>query len=483
MKSNLRLVSFVTLILLLGTLLAACGGQGTAEPTDAIEPTTAPAEEAEPTVAPTEEEMEEPTATPAEEAAEPTATPAEEGEGTTEGGTVTVYGVWSGEDELPSFEQVVAPFTEETGIEMDFVGTRDLATVLTTRVEAGNPPDIAILPNPGQVAEFAEQGALVDMSTFLDMSALEEQYGQSWIEVSSVDGQLVSIFFKPAYKSLVWYNPGAFEAAGYEVPTNWDELIALSDQIAADGTTPWCIGFESGAASGWPGTDWIEDIMLRTAGPEVYDQWVNHEIAWTDPAVQTAWERFGEIVRTEEYLAGGTTGVLATNFGDSPAGLFSDPPGCYLHKQASFITGFFPEDAVAGEDYAFFPFPEIDPAYGTPALTSGDFVVMFNDTPQARAFVEYLASVEAQEIAAAEWPGFISASREVNLDAYPDELTRQIAEALTAAEVARFDASDMMPAAVGSSEFFTAVLNFVSGEDLTAVLEQMETVAQDAYGE
>ncbi|MFQ5855369.1 MAG: ABC transporter substrate-binding protein [Anaerolineae bacterium] len=398
-------------------------------------------------------------------------------------GSVIVFGVWSGADELPAFEQIVAPFSEETGIVMSFLGTRDLPTVLTTRVEAGNPPDVAILPNPGQVAELAELGALVDLSTFLDMDTLLSEYGQSWIDVSSVEGALVSVFFKPSYKSLVWYNPKAFEAAGYEVPTTWDELIALSDQMVADGGTPWCVGFESGAASGWPGTDWIEDIMLRTAGPDVYDQWVAHEIPWIDPAVRTAWETFGEIVTNEAYLFGGTTGVLATNFGDSPAGLFTDPPGCYLHKQASFVPVFFPEGVVAGEDYNFFPFPEIDPAYGTPALTAGDFIVVFNDTPQARALVEYLASAEAQELAASVWPGFVSANREVSLDAYPDALTRQIGEALTSAKVARFDGGDAMPAAVGSGSFWTGVLDYVGGKDLDTVLTEIEATAVDAYGE
>jgi alpha-glucoside transport system substrate-binding protein len=396
-------------------------------------------------------------------------------------GAVTVLGVWGG-DELTAFQEAVFPFTEETGIGMAFEGTRDLAAVLTTRVEAGNPPDLAILPNPGQMHELATQGVLVDISTLMDMDQLKSDYAQSWLDLASQEGTLYGIFYKVANKSLIWYNPKAFKAAGYEVPATWDELIALSDQIVADGKAPWAIGLESGAASGWPATDWIEDIMLRTAGPEVYDQWVAHEIPWADPAVKKAWETFGQIVRNEDYQYGGSTGTLATSFGDAPAPLFDDPPGAYLHRQASFITGFFPEGLVAGEDYDFFPFPPIDPQYGTPVLGGADLIVMFNDTPQARALMEYLAGPEPQEIWAAKG-GFISPNKRVSLDAYPDELTKKMAKMVVEAEIFRFDASDLMPAAVGAGSFWTGTLDYVGGKDLDSVLEEIEASAVDAYGQ
>ncbi|GAI17628.1 unnamed protein product, partial [marine sediment metagenome] len=228
------------------------------------------------------------------------------------------------------------------------------------------------------------------------------------------------IFYKVANKSLIWYNPSAFSDAGYEIPTTWDELIALSDKIVSDSKTPWAIGFESGAASGWPATDWIEDIMLRTAGPDIYDQWVNHEISWTDKAVKTAWEVFGEIVGNEEYQYGGSTGTLTTDFGDAPAALFTSPPGAYMHRQASFITGFFPEGLEVGTDYDFFPFPSIDPAYGIPVLGGADLIVVFNNTPEVQQLVKYLATAQPQEIWAAKGGGFISPNKAVSLDAYPD---------------------------------------------------------------
>lgn len=396
-------------------------------------------------------------------------------------GAVTVLGVWGG-DELAAFQEAVFPFTEETGIGMAFEGTRDMAAILTTRVEAGNPPDLAILPNPGQMHELAVQGVLVDISTFMDVDQLKGDYAQAWLDLASQEGTLYGIFYKVANKSLIWYNPKAFTAAGYEVPGTWDELIALSDQIVADGKAPWAIGLESGAASGWPATDWIEDIMLRTAGPEVYDKWVAHEIPWTDPAIKKAWETFGQIVGNKDYQYGGSTGTLATSFGDAPVPLFDDPPGAYLHRQASFITGFFPEGLVAGEDYDFFPFPPIDPQYGTPVLGGADLIVMFNDTPQARALVEYLAGPEPQEVWAAKG-GFISPNKRVSLDAYPDELTRKMAKMVVEAEIFRFDASDLMPAAVGAGSFWTGTLDYVGGKDLDTVLGEIEASAVDAYGQ
>jgi alpha-glucoside transport system substrate-binding protein len=198
-------------------------------------------------------------------------------------------------------------------------------------------------------------------------------------------------------------------------------MIALSDKMAADGNAPWAIGFECGAASGWAGTDWIEDIMLRTVEPKVYDMWVKHEISWLDDRVQRAFNLFGQITLNEKYVYGGTNAELTINFGDSPDALFTTPPNAYMHRQATFIKSFildhFP-NLVPGEDFDFFPFPPIDPQYGTPALGAADMFAMFNDTPEARAFMEYIVSPEAQEIWVAEL-GKLSANKRVNPAAYP----------------------------------------------------------------
>ena len=397
------------------------------------------------------------------------------------GKTVTVLGIWGGA-ERDAFMKILEPFEAATGIKVEFTGTRDLPTILTTRVTAGNPPDVSVIPNPGQMHEFAEIGALVDLSEFMDIGKLQDEYSKTWIDLGSYGGKLYSIFISADLKSLVWYNPKAFANAGYQIPPTWHELITLSDKMVAQGKIPWSIGLESGAGSGWPGTDWIEDIMLRTAKPEIYDKWVNHEIPWTDPAVKRAWEIFGDIARSEEYVYGGAATALTTNFGEAPNVLFTDPPRAYMHKQATFIKSFilkYDPDLKAGEDFSFFPFPSIDPEYGTPALGAADMFAVFNNTPEAQALMRYLATAGAQEIWVAQL-GKLSVNRRVNPNAYPDDLTRKAAQILASAQIFRFDASDMMLAAVADS-FWSGILDYVGGEDLDSVLKRIEETAVDAY--
>ena len=397
---------------------------------------------------------------------------------------VSVLGIWGGA-EKDAFMKMVEPFEAATGIRVDFTGTRDLPAILTTRVAAGNPPDVSALPNPGQLEEFAKIGALVDLATFMDMSKVRSDYSKTWLDLASYKGKLYGFFISADLKSLVWYSPKAFASAGYEVPKTWDELMALSDKIVADGKAPWAIGLESGAASGWPGTDWIEDIMLRSTSPEVYDKWVSHEIPWTDPRVKRAFELFGRIARNEKYLYGGTTGALTSFFGDAPNALFTTPPNAYMHRQATFIKSFILNanpGLVAGVDFNFFPFPPIDAEYGTPALGAADLFGMFNDTPEARAFMRYLITPGAQEIWVAAL-GKLSANGRVNPNAYPDELTRKAAEILVGAKTFRFDGSDLMPAAVGAGTFWSGILDYVGGENLDTVLEAIEASAVDAYKE
>jgi len=392
---------------------------------------------------------------------------------------VTIAVVWSG-DELAAFKKTLEPFEQETGIRVivDEVG-RDLPTVLPIRVAAGNPPDVAALPNPGQMKEFAQRGVLVPLD---DLANLAE-HPKAFVDLGSADGHVYGVFLGADLKSLVWYNPKAFAAKGYEVPTSWAGLLELSRRIVADGGAPWAIGLESGAATGWPGTDWIEDIMLRTAGPDLYDKWVNHEIAWTHPAVKKAWEYFGQIVRGAGFVYGGPTGALTISFGDSPNALFTDPPGAYMHRQATFIQSFIRNQnpsLVPEEDYNIFVFPPISPVHGNPLLGSGDLIGVFRDTPEAKALANYLASAQAQEI----WCGTLGKlGVNVNVDpsVYPDPITAKAAGMLAAAESFRFDGSDLMPAVVGSGTFWSGVLDYISGIPLDTVLESIEESAKDAY--
>jgi len=397
-------------------------------------------------------------------------------------GTINVLGVWGG-DELESFQAMVAPWEMQTGGAMGFSGTRDLIAILTTRVEAGNPPDVAILPNPGQMVELVRDGQLVPLDPFLDMDKIRREYAQGWIDLGTVDGKLYGIFMKADSKGTVWYNPKTFAAEGWQVPTTWDEMIALSDRIVAEGMSPWSVAVESGEASGWPATDWIGEILLHESGGEVYDQWVNHEIPWTDSRIKSAWEKFGQIALTPNYVPGGAIATLATSFIDGSYLPFQDPPKAAMYYLGAFTQGFIADqfpDLVAGEDYAFFPFPTIDPQY-TGAVTGGaNVVVAFKDSPTVRSFIEYLASAEAQQVWV-ERGGFTGVNNQVSLDAYPNPLARLAAEQLTGATVFRFDADDSMPSAVQKA-FWEGTLAYLQNPaQLDRILTDIEARAAQAY--
>lgn len=462
MMVSLRRFSLLAATSALGLALSACSASNTPAPTGGAAPSS-PAASA--TSAPA-------TSTPAAPAASAEKI----------GGTVSVLATWGG-DEQAAFMEMVKPFEEQTGVKVEYEGTRDLNAVLTTRVQGGNPPDVAGLPGPGQMAEFAKAGKLVDLSGVLDATAMKAQYADDWLTLGQADGKQVGIFVKASLKGLVWYNPKEFQKAGYTVPKTWDELMTLSQKIADTGTTPWCIGLESGAASGWPATDWLEDIVLRQAGPEVYDQWHQGQIKWSSPAIKQAWETWGTIVADPKMVYGGAPTMLTTNFGESGNPLFSSPPGCFLHHQASFITTFFTDgnpNLKVGEDFTFFAFPDIDPKYAGAVEGGGDLFGMFKDTPQSRALIKYLASPEAQAI----WVkrgGALSANKLVQAASYPDAIARGSAQILTSARIVRFDASDLMPEAMNAA-FFKAALDYVSNpQDLDRILAGLDQVQAEAY--
>jgi alpha-glucoside transport system substrate-binding protein len=400
------------------------------------------------------------------------------------GGSVSVLATWGG-DEQDSFMAMVKPFEDATGVKIEYTGTRDLNAVLTTRVQGGNPPDVAGLPGPGQMAEYARQGKLVDLGTVLDMPSFSQQYAQTWKDLGSVDGKLVGIFIKASVKGLIWYDPKVWQEKGYQIPQTWDDMLSLSKQIADSGTTPWCVALESGAASGWPGTDWLEDIVLRKFAPDVYKQWYEGKLKWTSPEIKQAWETWGQIVADPKMVYGGPNTMLTTNFGEVGNGLFTNPPNCYMVHQASFITSFFEQnnpDVKPVVDFDFFGFPPFD--QGAPVSTemAGDLFGMFNDTPQARALINYLVTPEAQAI----WVqrgGAISPNKAVPLSDYPDQLSQKAAERLTSTEIAVFDASDLMPEAMNNA-FWQAILNYVQNpQNLDSILQNLDSAQQDAYSQ
>lgn len=398
------------------------------------------------------------------------------------GGRVGVLGTWGGAEQ-DAFLAMVRPFEQQTGIRVDYEGTRDLNAVLTTRVQGGNPPELAGLPGPGQMAVFARQGALVDLSGVLEPTTLQQQFAEDWVRLGSVDGKLVGIFIKATLKGLVWYDARQLPRyTGAEPPRTWDQLLSVSQQIAAGGARPWCIGLSSGATSGWPGTDWIEGILLRQAGPEVYDRWTQGQLAWSSPEVRRAWQTWGQIIGDERMVYGGRQYALATNFGDAGSPLFATPPRCFMQYQASFMADFF-KNAYPGlkpvDEVDFFPFPDVDPRYAGAVEVAGDLFGMFRDTPAARALMRYLATAEAQGI----WVrrgGALSANRQVPAEAYPDPLARREAQIMANAPIVRFDGSDLMTPGVNDA-FFRAILGFTQNPGrLDAILADLDQSQRDS---
>ena len=396
------------------------------------------------------------------------------------GESVTIAGPWlAGEAE--SFENLIAYFEEATGADVSYVGSDSLEQQIVIDAEAGSAPNVAVFPQPGLATTMAKRGFLSPLGPDA-ASWVGENYaaGQSWVDLGTYpdkDGedQFFGFFFNVNVKSLVWYVPENFEDAGYEVPETMEDLKALTEKIAADGEKPWCIGLGSGGATGWPATDWVEDMMLRTQAPDVYDKWVSNEIKFTDPAVIGAIEEFGWFARNDDYVPGGADAVATTDFRDSPKGLFSSPPQCYLHRQASFIPAYFPDGTVVGRDVSFFYFPAYaDKDLGKPVLGAGTLMGITKDSEATRSFLEFLKTPFAHEVMMAQ-PGFLTPYKGVNVANYFSDTQRALGDVLLGATTFRFDASDLMPGGVGAGSFWTGMVDYTDGrpvEDVTDTIQK-----------
>src|SRR6266511_3604245 len=368
---------------------------------------------------------------------------AKENEGGATGGeanTVKVNVLGAGEPEEMTALQAIAD-DQITGVDytVEFESAGNFEQDIQVRGQGGT-LDVILLPQPGALPGLVTSANAVSLEDMgYDIGELETTFGTPFMDLGLVDGKHYGIPTNIALKSMIWYPKDDFDKAGYKVPTTWDDLMALSDQIVADGGTPWCVGFQSEGSTGWPATDWMEDIMLRTAGPDTYDQWYKHEIPFNDPSVVTAGKDFGDVMFHPGYVLGGAENTPGLAFGDAPLPMFYEPPGCWLHRQASFINAFFPKNAKAGVDYDWFPFPAITTEGGP--LFAGE-LAMAGITAASR----------------------ISPNVEVGSDCYANEILADSAEVLKeglTAGTARFDASDLMPAAVGSGSFWTGMVKYM----------------------
>jgi alpha-glucoside transport system substrate-binding protein len=397
--------------------------------------------------------------------------------------SVDLLNVWSGE-ELTSFQAVVAPFTQQTGITVKIETTRDLTQTLTTRLLGNNPPDMAILPNPGYMQQLAGDKRLVPLDSFLDMNQIHTDYSAGWVNLGSYNSHLYAIFYKAANKGTIWYSPKQFQSLGYQAPTTWEQLVSLSDTIAQSGKYPWSMGVSSaGGSSGWPAADWIAQIYLNQSGGDMYDKWVNHQIPWTDPSIKQAFQTFGQIVSGKHYISGAPQSILATDYQSASYLPFDNPAGAYMYYLGDFTEGFITgqfKSAAPGTDFNFFPFPTINTQYSNAVTGGADVVVALNNTTAVQALVKYMATAAAQEI----WVkrgGFTSPNKSVDLNSYPDPVSKASAQMLAQAALYRFGADDLMPSAVETA-FWKATLSYIqSPSQLDSILSDMESTAAQNY--
>ena len=396
------------------------------------------------------------------------------------GEQVTVFGPWLGPDQ-EVVEKVLAYFAAATGADVRYTGSDSFEQQIVVDAEAGSAPNVAVFPQPGLVSDMAARGFIAPLgSETADWVRENYAAGDSWVDLSTFKGpdgndDVFGLFYKVDVKSLVWYVPETFEDFGYDTPQSMEELKALTDQMVADGNTPWCIGLGSGGATGWPATDWVEDMMLRTQDPGVYDQWVSNEIPFTDPRVVNAIEEFGYFARNDDYVSGGAGAVASTDFRDSPKGLFASPPQCLMHRQASFIPAFFPEGTEVGLDADFFYFPAYaEKDLGSPVLGAGTLWSITNDSKGARALMEFLKSPIGHEVWMAQ-QGFLTPHKGVNTDIYATDTLKKMGEILLSADTFRFDASDLMPGGVGAGSFWTGMVGYAGGTPAEEVAAEIQS--------
>lgn len=371
------------------------------------------------------------------------------------------------------------PFEKCTGAQIVYEGSLEFEAQLPVRVSGGNAPDVAYIPQPGLLATFAASGAAKPAPPAV-VKNVDTYFSDTYKSAGSVDGTLYGAPLGANVKSFVWYSPKAFAAKGYTVPTTWDDMIALSDRIAAEGGKPWCAGIASGEATGWPLTDFLEDAMLRENGPDVYDQWVDHTIPFNAPQVSAALDRVGSILKNPAYVNGGygdVSSIATTTFQDGGLPILDET--CYMHRQANFYAAQFDESTDISENGDVFAFelPQINPGAPGTILVGGEFVAAFADRPEVAAFQAYLSSPEWANEKAKTTPagGWVSANTGLDPANLASPIDRKSAEILQdQANTFRFDASDLMPAAVGSSSFWRGMTDWITGKSTADSLSFIE---------
>ena len=398
--------------------------------------------------------------------------------GTFEGESVDIFSSIR-EVEADQLQDSFETFSECTGIEVVHNGSGEFEQQLVVQAEGGNAPDIAIIPQPGLLQRMVRDGYVKAPAASV-VANVDEGWSEDWKGYGTVDGEFYAAPLMASVKSFVWYSPKAFDENGYEVPTTWDELMTLTQTIAdeqgSETVKPWCAGIESGGATGWPATDFIEDMVLRTGGGDVYDQWVNHEIPFNDPQIVEAVDMAGGILKNEDYVNGGigdSRSIATTSFNDGGLPILDGE--CFMYRMASFYEAQWPEGTDVGPDGDVFAFylPG-ETADETPLLVAGEFVAKFNESEAIDAVQTFMASSEWANTRV-EIGGVTSANKGVDPELASSDVLRLAIELLQQEDaVARFDGSDLMPSEVGAGAFWTGMVDWINGGETSAVLDQIE---------
>ncbi|WP_182882695.1 ABC transporter substrate-binding protein [Microbispora sp. H10949] len=361
------------------------------------------------------------------------------------GEKIEIAAKWTG-DEQANFEKVLKAFEEKTGATVTYASTgEDTGAYLGPRIEGGNPPDVAILPQPGLVQQYADENALKPLSPEVQ-AQIDQNYTPYWKDLGSAKGEVYGVLVKAAHKSLIWYRQGAFDDAGAQPASTWDDLIKNAQTLSDSGVAPFALC----AASGWTLTDLFENVYLSSAGPENYDKLAKHEIPWTDASVKTALEKMAQIFGKKEFMLGGSSGALQTDFPTCVTQVYGQKKAAMV-IEADFVAASVGQSgAKVGEDAKIMPFPKAGDT--APVVLGGDVGVAMKDTKGAMALLEFLASKEGGEVWAKQ-PGYLSPNRNVSPDNYPDDLTKQLAQTIiSAGESVRYDMSDLAPSAFGGTD-------------------------------
>jgi alpha-glucoside transport system substrate-binding protein len=391
------------------------------------------------------------------------------------GATVTLTGPERDDPSIAAINDTLNAWGETVNLKVEYTGDADWEANINTQVEGGNPPDISFFPQPGKLADFARNGSVLPLTDEMN-ATLDQYWSDDFQKYGNVDGTQYGIPAKTDLKSLVWYQPAAFKAAGYEVPTTFDEFTALVDEMAAaGGPKPLCVGIESGTATGWTFTDWVEEMVLRQDGGDVYDQWVTHEIPFNDPQIVTAMQTVIDLWKPENVFASGGS-IAATAFQDNGQPLVDGK--CFMHRQANFYGGLFPEgttfaDPTDPKAVDVFYFPDING--DKPVLTAGIYAAAFNDDPATQAVMNYIATGDyaqnrqknQSKAVGGGVSGYLSAAKEQDPSVYT-ALEQSFLDILLASKLSRFDGSDLMPGAVGSGTFWSEGTSLVNGDTTAA---------------